>query len=253
MRDSLDLFGQSEIEYPGPDSASSAVSLVLDSSENPNMSWKGIDGVYFVKWNGSDWVDCDGFGDESVRIADPNGTYNATSLALDNADNPNIAWEGTVGGFQFTNFLKYICGNDTPTHTPTFTFTPTVTVSPTVSETHTITETATITETPTVTSTVTITPTPFPDGFFGIYPNPFDSAHSTDGMLKFLNVKPGSTIWIYTISGEFVSTVSGSAAVLRWNLKNRFGKKVSPGIYYYVYRTSDNVVERRGRIFVINP
>jgi len=227
-------------------------SLELDASGNPHISFYSSTGVYYLRWNGNQWVDADGIGTESAKIDNNSfdsqyGYQNNTSLKLDNQGKPNISWYDDSEGMDFIYFMRYVCEMPTPTITQTHTITPSITVTPTITMTYTQSLTATITPSFTVTPTLT----PFPEGFFLVYPNPFNINESRDGKIKFLNTKPNSTIYIYTISGEIVVSIISKTNVVLWDVKNRFGYKVSPGVYYYIYVTDDNEVIEKGKIFII--
>ncbi len=222
-------------------------SLALDSSDNPHISFYSSTGIYYIRWNGYEWVDADGTGLEAAKI--DNNSFdvlyvfqNNTSLALDNQGRPSVSWYDDSEGMDYIYYLRYDCPVTIPTITPTFTISPTFTITPSVSETPTL----------TMTPTITITPTPFSEGFFAVYPNPYDARKSIDKKIKFLNAKPGSSIYIFTISGENVIAILSKTSIINWDLKNRFGYKVSPGVYYFLYMTADNEVVEKGKIFVIN-
>ena len=225
-------------------------SLEIDSSGSPCVSWYEPGGICYAQYDGSEWVDADGLGMESVLISGKSGGYYTTSVTLDAAGNPAVAWQDREGVVPVINFLKYICGNDTPTITPTHTVSPTLTLTPTITMTGTITLTHTITPTFTDTPTVTVSPTPYPDGFFAVCPNPVNL--NLHGCVRFLNVEPGSSIYIFTLSGEYVNYAEAQGVFAEWGLKNRYNTVISPGIYYYIYRKPDaETPSRRGKLFVI--
>jgi len=125
-------------------------------------------------------------------------------------------------------------GVPTSTHTPTFTPTRTPTVSPTA------TSTRTPTRTPTLTPTLGPTSTATPMGLV-VWPNPYNPAYAINGELKAEQVPTGSTLSLYTLSGEMVvgPLTEGSPGsspgriVWRYGLNNQ-GVLVASGIYYYV-------------------
>lgn len=80
-----------------------------------------------------------------------------------------------------------------------------------------------------------------------VYPNP-----SEKGYVKFTNIVPGSTVEIYTISGEFVNSMDAQSVIITWYCRNRMGSRVSPGIYYYLIRDSGGNARYRGKLFIVN-
>ena len=91
-------------------------SMCLDSAGYPHMAWarsRAIEEddylflaseVYYLRWNGSEWVDVDGAGQESMKV----GTgyeYNMPYLCLDSKGRPHLALIK-----EFANFLSpHIC------------------------------------------------------------------------------------------------------------------------------------------------
>jgi hypothetical protein len=136
----------------------------------------------------------------------------------------------------------------TPTSTPTFTATFTPTSTPTCTDTF----TPSSTPTPTATNTPTSTPTCVPL----VWPDPFDPKHAVNGVLKIGCLAPGSTVSIYTISGEKIwssdqsSFVYGSPFTGTWNGTNENGVPVSPGIYFYVIQSGGKVTAK-GKFLVV--
>jgi len=87
-------------------------SLSLDSSGNPHIAWKDyISGnnydIYYLKWNGSEWVDADGSGRESINVSTNTGYSGFPSLCIDSAGNPHIAWEDNTSGNNEIYYLKW--------------------------------------------------------------------------------------------------------------------------------------------------
>ena len=83
------------------------------------------------------------------------------------------------------------------------------------------------------------------------YPNPYKISNENKG-IKFVNLPPNCSIQIYTLSGESVVSLNiftGSRVV--WDGKNRKGREVSPGIYYYVVFNKYSKQVVREKIFVI--
>jgi len=111
--------------------------------------------------------------------------------------------------------------------TPTITMTPPVTLTPTITLTPTVTATPTITDTP--------MPTQTPSGTVIVWPNPFDPGEAQGGTLK-CALPPGGTLLIYTVSGEKVFGAVAQAGQVQWDGSLEDGRKVAPGIYYYLVR-----------------
>ena len=134
----------------------------------------------------------------------------------------------------------------TPTNTSTSTFSPTITQTDTITLTPTITNTPTITLTPTVTVTPTITP-------FGLHlwPNPYDPKYAFNGTLNVYEAPAGSSLCIYTVSGELVaSKLVNDNNWIYWDGRNRFGVPVSAGIYFYIIKTGSAVL-MQGTLLVL--
>ena len=83
------------------------------------------------------------------------------------------------------------------------------------------------------------------------YPNPF-KLNGESKVIKFANLPPNCSVKIYTLSGESVVSLNiftGSRVV--WDGKNRKGREVSPGIYYYVVFNKYSRQVVRGKIFIV--
>jgi len=70
-------------------------SLVLDNNGYPHVAWTEGTSIYYLKWDGNNWVDVDG-GDQAIinvtaSVGSGNGLY--PSLQVDESNNPHIAWE----------------------------------------------------------------------------------------------------------------------------------------------------------------
>lgn len=142
----------------------------------------------------------------------------------------------------------------TPTSTSTFTSTPSETASPsptasrtstpswTPSFTATFTPTFTSSSTPSVTPTGTPTWTPTPEGgcstvhLSNVYPNPAKTGDQA--RVDLVTGCPKIIHWtIYTAAyrkiGEWRTTANGRASIT-WDLTDAKGKKVAPGLFYWV-------------------
>jgi hypothetical protein len=87
-------------------------SLSLDSSGNPHIAWKDyISGenydIYYLRWNGWEWVDVDGSGRESINVSTNTGYSGFPSLCVDSSGNPHIAWEDSTSGQSNIYYLKW--------------------------------------------------------------------------------------------------------------------------------------------------
>jgi len=102
--------GQESINISSNTGYSGFPSLRLDSSGNPHIAWwdhsSGKYDIYYLKWNGTEWVDADGSGRGSVNISD-SGENRNPSLYLDNSGNPHIAWDHYVSGNYEIYYLKW--------------------------------------------------------------------------------------------------------------------------------------------------
>jgi hypothetical protein len=103
--------GQGEISVYGPNNQNrNYPSLRIDSSNNPHIAWQdpelGNYEIYYLKWNGSAWVDADGTGRGEIDIYTDTGSSTYPSLSLDSDQNPAIAWrDDTLGAFDIYYFF----------------------------------------------------------------------------------------------------------------------------------------------------
>lgn len=102
--------------------------------------------------------------------------------------------------------------------------------------------TPTVTRTPTVTPTFTETPTPYPD--VHLYPNPFNPSLAARGSVKCENMRPGSSIFIYTVSGEKVVELPEANGFAEWVPRAANGRPLAVGIYYFLVRKEGEVYEK---------
>jgi hypothetical protein len=126
----------------------------------------------------------------------------------------------------------------TPTHTGTYTPTGTLTIQPTF--TPSITLTPTVTLTPTI--TLTPTPTQTPLGPLRLWPNPFDPSKAVRGTLKCADMPEGSSLTIYTLSGEKVFSAVESGYRAEWDGKTEKGAQAATGAYYYLVRRNREIL-----------
>ncbi len=67
-----------------------------------------------------------------------------------------------------------------------------------------------------------------------VYPNPFSLSGSLGRVLKFVNVEPGTTIEIRSLSGEIVTSIQAADYYATWDGRNNRGELVAPGIFFYI-------------------
>jgi len=86
-------------------------------------------------------------------------------------------------------------------------------------------------------------------------PDPYYFTSNYDDQdIKFINLPAEAVIRIYSMSGVLVtllehhSTTGGGEA--SWNTKNRTGRHVAPGVYFYHIESGD--ARRVGRMLVVN-
>ncbi|MFH1282412.1 MAG: hypothetical protein ABII27_01960, partial [bacterium] len=85
----------------------SYLSLRLDNSENPHVVWCTDWEIYYLKWNGTSWVDADGSGQESINISNNSGDSVEPSLYLDNSRNPHVVWRDSTSGNAEIYYLRW--------------------------------------------------------------------------------------------------------------------------------------------------
>jgi len=89
------------------------------------------------------------------------------------------------------------------------------------------------TPTPTPAATVTPTFTPTPEESLRVWPIPFNPSTAFGGVLKAETMPEGSSLRIFTVSGELVADIQPVSGRAEWDGKNKTGRMVSPGTYYY--------------------
>ncbi len=89
-------------------STSYGVSLAIDSNGFPNLVWYDYTGaslsfdIYFVKWNGSSWVNVSGaiYDGSNAKVSNTTSSSEFPCLRLDQNDLPCVTWsEGSFGGY----------------------------------------------------------------------------------------------------------------------------------------------------------
>ena len=187
----------------------------------------------------------------TINAAVTPGVTNHVKLAI--ADALDCALDSDV----FIQSGSFTSGSvPTPTDTPTFTPTSTPTLTPTVTPTFTPTYTPTLTPSATPTFTATCTPTSTPTCVPQVWPDPFNPKYAKDHFLKIGCLTPGSTVTIYTLSGEKVWSTGqsafqyGSSFTATWDGRNQNGVPVAPGVYYYVIESGGQALQR-GKFLLI--
>ena len=89
----------------------------------------------------------------------------------------------------------------------------------------------------------------YPLGDPVVFPNPFNL--DTNHKVTFDNVVPGSLIEIFTLAGEDVKAITTGITKASWDGKNRNGKAVSPGIYFFVIKNQATGQAKTGKLFVV--
>ena len=82
-----------------------------------------------------------------------------------------------------------------------------------------------------------------------VFPNPFNPVTAKDGRLKFDNLIYGANIYVFTLSAEIVISLDATSIRMEWDGTNRYGQKISPGIYYYIIDLGEKKV--KGKLFVV--
>ena len=184
-------------------------------------------------------------------------------LSADCSPTPTPACVPAATSTPTASFTPTPTATATPTRTPTFTPTATFTATPSASATAspTVTLTATPSASPTATPTVTLTSTPTatstPPCALEVWPDPFNPKTAEGNVMKIGCLPPGSTVAIYTLSGEDVWSTQqtsfqyGLPYTATWDGRNQNGAFVSSGIYYYVVQ-GGGLAPQRGKFIVAN-
>jgi hypothetical protein len=125
---------------------------------------------------------------------------------------------------------------DTTTDTPTPTSTDTPTTSPTSSPT--VTDTASLTDMPAITAS------PTPDFSLRIWPNPFVPAQAVRGTLKCFFMPEGSSLAVYTVSGEKVFEAAEEGNRVEWDGRNAKKVLAARGAYYCIVRKGKEILKQ---------
>jgi len=83
-----------------------------------------------------------------------------------------------------------------------------------------------------------------------VWPDPYNPKYAVEGYLKFDCMPSGSTVSIYTVSGELVQTAPEFNHMALWDGRNRFGRYVSSGIYFYAIQAGGQAAAH-GKFLVV--
>jgi hypothetical protein len=78
-----------------------------------------------------------------------------------------------------------------------------------------------------------------------VYPNPFNPGTAVRGTLKVIGMPDGSTLNIYTVSGERIKkqeSGNGYNGWTEWDGRNEWGETAATGTYFYVIRLGDRTL-----------
>jgi hypothetical protein len=69
--------------------------------------------------------------------------------------------------------------------------------------------------------------------------------------LKFNNLPPSCTIYIFNVAGDKIQTIdhNGNGGTETWNMRAAGGREIAPGIYLYLVKTE--TAQKLGRFAVI--
>jgi len=97
--------GKESINISYPLQGSSA-SMCLDTADNPHFAWANSN-IYYLKWNGTEWVDVDGAGRESPMVYVVSYHAGYLGLCVNNAGMPRIVWKNTISESSATKIILY--------------------------------------------------------------------------------------------------------------------------------------------------
>jgi hypothetical protein len=80
------------------------------------------------------------------------------------------------------------------------------------------------------------------------FPVPFKPA-SGHSVITFSGLKMGSTIKIFTITGELVAQLQSDGPSIQWPVLNKDNEKVASGVY--VFQIKNEVSEKRGKLVIV--
>ena len=83
-----------------------------------------------------------------------------------------------------------------------------------------------------------------------VYPNPFSLSKAAGGTLKFVNLAPGATIEIRSLSGELVRSMGNTSIYAEWDGTNDERETVAPGVFFYLVFGGQGGETWKGKILV---
>lgn len=82
-----------------------------------------------------------------------------------------------------------------------------------------------------------------------IWPHPFNIENSSDGKLRIRPVPLGSKVSVYSVDRRLVAHMEVISDTATWDGKSDSGRRVAPGVYFYVVQVGKTVVSL-GRLYV---
>ncbi len=83
-----------------------------------------------------------------------------------------------------------------------------------------------------------------------IYPNPVRENYN--GLITIAGLMENSFVKITDISGNLVAELKSNGSLATWDGKNKYGQKVSTGVYLAICTSSDNTETKTKKILIIN-
>lgn len=78
------------------------------------------------------------------------------------------------------------------------------------------------------------------DSIISIFPNPYEANKHSNGYITFSGLDTGTTLQIYTISGEFVERLTATNKTAQWYVKD-----IASGVYFCVISDKDRKIVKK--------
>jgi hypothetical protein len=85
-----------------------------------------------------------------------------------------------------------------------------------------------------------------------VYPNPWRGDRATERLVNFLNLPPGGSVKLFTISGHLMRTLQASSGSAPWNLLDESGSQAASGLYIYLVSDSEGQKITSGKIAIMH-